>query len=170
MSGILYLTSGISGSGKSRFANCIKEVLQAKEVNADNIRAEFGDISDQSNNEKVFKRVDEDIVKYLAGGYNVILSNTNLHYFSMVNYAKKFPYNKIIVFLMEDSLKPELCKERIHEDIKSGINRSKVPDEIVDKQFEKFYYLLDDIKEKEHPDNLCFFVIGSNFAIKNQIF
>lgn len=166
MSGNLYLTSGISCSGKSKFANYIKEALQAKEVNADNIRAEFGDISDQSNNEKVFKRVDEDIVKYLAGGYSVILSNTNLHYFSMVNYAKKFPYNKIIVFLMEDSLKPELCKERIHEDIKNGVNRSKVPDEIIDKQFEKFYYLLDDIKEKEHPSNLIFFVVDSNFAIK----
>ena len=67
---------------------------------------------------------------------------------------------------MEDSLKPELCKERIHEDIKNGVNRSKVPDEIIDKQFEKFYYLLDDIKEKKHPSNLVFFVVDSNFAIK----
>ena len=58
---VLMLTvgQGISGSGKSKFAKLAKDIFVDVEVNADNIRAELGDISDQSKNAEVFERVDE---------------------------------------------------------------------------------------------------------------
>ena len=58
MAPILMLTVGISGSGKSKFTNFIKASLGAQEVNADNIRAQLGDVSDQSKNQKTLPHQD----------------------------------------------------------------------------------------------------------------
>ena len=162
---ILYLTVGISASGKSTFTKHISDSIQAIEVNADNIRAELGDISDQSNNKKVFEILNERVNQYLAGGYNVILSNTNLHYFSMEDYCKKFPYNKVIAFIMMDSNNPELCKSRIHKDIENKVVRSNVPDEVIDKQYQNFLRFLEDVKTKKHMPNMEFISVDTNFGM-----
>ena len=161
----LYLTVGISASGKSTFTKHILDSIQAVEVNADNIRAELGDISDQSNNKKVFEILDERVNQYLAGGYNVIISNTNLNFFTIEDYHRKYPFNKICVFILMDSKNPELCKERIHNDTSNGIKRSKVPDEIVDKQFEKFEKFLKDLSNAEKNDNITFLSVNEKFEI-----
>ena len=58
MGPIIYMTVGISGSGKSKFADYFLKGVQATEINLDNIRKELGDISDQSQNDKVFKMAD----------------------------------------------------------------------------------------------------------------
>ena len=50
----LMLTVGISGSGKSKFAQLAKDIFVDVEVNADNVRAELGDISDQSKKAEDF--------------------------------------------------------------------------------------------------------------------
>lgn len=165
MAPILMLTIGISGSGKSKFTNFIKASLGAQEVNADNICAQLGDVSDQSKNKKVFEIVDSETNKFLAGGYNVIISNTNLHYFSMEDYCRKYPFNQVVALIMMDSNNPELCKERIHEDIKSGIARSNVPDEVVDRQYENFKRFIEDVKSKPKAANMQFYEIDTNFGM-----
>jgi len=163
---VLYTTTGIAGCGKSSFTNYIKEVINAVEVNADNIRAEFGDINDQSKNKEVFEEVDKRIVQHLAGGHNVILSNTNLYYFSLVNYAKKFPYNDIISFIMLDSCNPDLCKERIKKDLENHINRSNVPMEVIDRQYKNFKYFMEDVEKKNWLPNMSFYTVDEKFGIK----
>lgn len=165
MAPILMLTVGISGSGKSKFTNFIKASLGAQEVNADNIRAQLGDVSDQSKNKKVFEIVDSETNKFLAGGYNVIISNTNLHYFSMEDYCRKYPFNQVIALIMTDSLNPELCKERIHKDIESGIARSNVPDEVVDRQYENFKRFMEDVNTKPKLGNMQFYEINTDFSM-----
>lgn len=162
----LMLTVGISGSGKSKFAQLAKDIFVDVEVNADNIRAELGDVSDQSKNAEVFERVDELVNQNLASGRNVILSNTNLHYHSMVAYAKKYPYTRIIAMIMMDSKNPELCKERINKDLENGVARSAVPDEVVDKQYVNFNRFLNDMNNKEKLPNMEFYAVDTNFAIQ----
>lgn len=166
MAPILMLTVGISGSGKSKFTNFIKASLGAQEVNADNIRAQLGDVSDQSKNKKVFEIVDSETNKFLAGGYNVIISNTNLHYFSMEDYCRKYPFNQVIALIMMDSNNPELCKERIHKDLENGVARSAVPDEVVDKQYVNFSRFLNDMNTKDRLPNMEFYAVDTNFAIQ----
>ena len=158
----LYLVSGISGSGKSSFTEIYKEALKAKEVNADNIRIRFGNVNDQNNNKKVFEIVDDEINKYLAGGFNVIVSNTNLHYSIYKKYSQKYPYNRIVGLLMRDSNDVELCKKRVKEDIEKGKNRSNVPMEVIDKQHMNFLNLLEDIKK---DDKIQFFWVNGDFSI-----
>ena len=166
----LMLTVGISGSGKSKFAQLAKDIFVDVEVNADNVRAELGDISDQSKNAEVFERVDELVNQNLAGGRSVILSNTNLHYHSMVAYAKKYPYTRIIAMIMMDSKNPELCKERIHKDLENGVARSAVPDEVVDKQYVNFSRFLNDMNTKDRLSNMEFYAVDTNFAIRRLDF
>ena len=165
MAPTLYLTCGISGSGKSKYADFIKDAIQAVEVNADNIRKEFGDISDQTKNEEVFRELDKRINQHLAGGMNVIISNTNLHHYTIADYAKRYPYNRVIAMLMEDSKDAELCKSRVRSDISKGIIRSNVPDEVIDKQAKNFQLLLEDIEKKEWPKNVLFYVVKQDFSV-----
>lgn len=167
---MLVLTTGISGSGKSKFAQFAKGIFADVEVNADNIRAELGSVSDQSKNAEVFEKVDELVNQNLAGGRSVILSNTNLHYHSMVAYAKKYPYTRIIAMIMMDSNNPELCKERIHKDLENGVARSAVPDEVVDKQYVNFSHFLNDMKTKDKLPNMEFYAVDTNFAIQKLNF
>ena len=165
MAPTLYLTCGISGSGKSRYTNYLKDALQAFEVNADNIRKEFGDISDQTRNEEVFREQDKRVNQYLAGGMNVIISNTNLHHYTIADYAKRYPYNRVVVMLMEDSKDVELCKSRVHSDIEKGVERSNVPDEVIDNQAKNFQLLLKDIEKKEWPKNISFYVVKQDLSV-----
>jgi predicted kinase len=166
MASILTLTCGISGSGKSKFASFIRGALNARELNADNIRKELGDVSDQSRNEEVFRRLNAQINMYLAGGYNVIVSNTNLRFGSIVDYCKKYPFNEVHLCILKDSEYPELCKERVHSDISSGKNRSNVPDEAIDRQHTQFKELMNILKERELPNNLTVFEIDTTFCIR----
>ena len=96
MAGCLYITVGISGSGKSRFADFFCEATDAIELNADNYRKELGKgVNDQDINKVVFEEIDKAMVMYLAGGYSVFISNTNLHAEKIKELAERFPFNDI---------------------------------------------------------------------------
>ena len=161
----LYLTVGISGSGKSAFTSKTKELLNAVEVNADNIRKEFGDISDQSKNKEVFEKVDILIDENLKKS-NVILSNTNLHYSIIKKYAEKYPESQIIVFLMKDSVSPNLCFERVSKDIENNVERSNVPKEVVYKQWEKWATFYKTVLSEECIPNVSYFMVNNEFVVK----
>ena len=99
MASCLYITVGISGSGKSRFAEFFCKATDVIELNADNYRKELGKgVNDQDINKVVFTEIDKAIVKYLAGGYSVCVSNTNLHADKIKELAEKFPLNEVVVF------------------------------------------------------------------------
>ena len=163
----IYMTVGIAGSGKSKFAGWIKKAINAVELNADNVRAEFGDMSDMSHEEEVWKRVNDETVKQVAGGNNVMLSNTNLRYSLIREQTDKFPLNKVVLLIMEDSFNLQLCKDRIAEDLENGVERSKVPPEVSDKQYVRFQKLLWDLSMRHDiPKNLKVAMVSDTFDLK----
>jgi len=79
MKPILAVMVGISGSGKSTFANGLKTSLKAELVETDAIRVELtGNAEDQSQNGKVFAIAKKRINDYLSNGNNAIIDATSL--------------------------------------------------------------------------------------------
>lgn len=161
----IYLTIGISGSGKSKFAKVLAKATNSIEINADNVRKSLGDISSQENNFIVWKEVDRRTIANLAGGENVILSNTNLHLRGINELRKKFPFNEINLFIMDDSTNVDLCKERVKKDLENGVERSNVPMEVIDKQFEDFTNLILELR-KGLPLNVKATVVKTDFSLE----
>lgn len=166
---VIYMSVGISGSGKSKFADFMKWPLQAFEINADNIRKEFGDVSDQEKNDMVWKKVDRLTTAHLAAGDSVFLSNTNLHWKGIKNLIEKYPYNKVVVYVMLDSYDPELCYVRVKNDLADGKDRSNVPEDVIkQKQYNNFLKTVELLKENKSKC-LTLFVYGvnSSFMIRD---
>ena len=74
----LVIIVGISASGKSTKAKQLAEQYNAVIVSSDFIRAEFGDVIDQSNNKQVFITFNQRIKDNLSKGINVIADATNI--------------------------------------------------------------------------------------------
>ena len=165
MAGCLYITVGISGSGKSRFAEFFCKATEVIELNADNYRKELGKgVNDQDINKVVFTEIDKAIVKYLAGGYSVCVSNTNLHADKIKELAEKFPLNEVVVFFLKDSEDIELCWNRIQKDLENGKDRSNVPREVLEKQYQRYKSFN---KEKlSEVENIIMYEIDSSFRLK----
>ena len=62
---------GLPGAGKSTYCNQFKDKKDYIIVSSDSIRAELGDINDQSKNNEVFKILYERIKGALKNGFNV---------------------------------------------------------------------------------------------------
>lgn len=76
---ILAVMIGISGSGKSTYANGLKTSLNAQLVETDAIRIELtGNAEDQSQNGKVFEIARKRVNDYLSQGKNTIIDATSL--------------------------------------------------------------------------------------------
>ena len=165
MAGCLYITVGISGSGKSRFAEFFCKATEVIELNADNYRKELGKgVNDQDINKVVFTEIDKAIVKYLAGGYSICVSNTNLHVNKIKELAEKFPLNEVVVFFLKDSEDIELCWNRIQKDLENGKDRSNVPREVLEKQYQRYKSFN---KEKlSEVENIIMYEIDSSFRLK----
>lgn len=119
---------GISGCGKTTFGNSLKKENSNLEIVCpDDIRKELtGDISDQSQNEKVWNICYSRIIHNLQDGKDVYLSATNLsksglkHLFKLAEKASA----EIEIEAFEDSRDWELCYSRVKKDIDSGVDRS----------------------------------------------
>ena len=165
MAGCLNITVGISGSGKSKFAEFFCNATDTMELNADNYRKELGKgVNDQDINKVVFTEIDKAIVKYLAGGYSVCVSNTNLHADKIKELAEKFPLNEVVVFFLKDSEDIELCWNRIQKDLENGKDRSNVPREVLEKQYQR-YKSFNKGKLSE-VENIIMYEIDSSFRLK----
>jgi len=159
----LYITTGISASGKSKFAKALVDKFDLVELNADNLRLEmYNDINDQTHNKEIFKKIDELLNKNLKTK-SVILSNTNLNLNKIIDLANKHKNEKIYLEIMTDSNNLKLCKLRLKNDLKNGVIRSKVPDFILNKQFEKFKKFMLELETKELPKNITIHYVNSNF-------
>lgn len=164
MASCLYITVGISGSGKSRFAEFFCKATEVIEINADNYRKELGKgVNDQDINKVVFTEIDKAIVKYLAGGYSICVSNTNLHADKIKELAEKFPLNEVVVFFLKDSEDVELCWNRIQKDLENGKDRSNVPREVLERQYQRYKSFN---KEKlSKVENIIMYEIDSSFRL-----
>ena len=73
-----FMTIGLPGSGKSTWLESNKEKLNFIIHSSDEIRAELGDVNDQSQNELVFNILHKRIKEDLLNGKNVAYDATNL--------------------------------------------------------------------------------------------
>jgi predicted kinase len=137
----LILPVGISGSGKSTWIKSM-ENSNTVVVSPDKIRKELtGSISDQTKNNEVFALAMKKTADALNISKDVIFDATNI---KSKNRKSLMDYMKIHVdipfesFAKIFSVNPEIAKERIKKDIESGIDRSNVPDWVIDRQYQIF--------------------------------
>lgn len=134
----LVLPIGIPGSGKSTWIKSFNKNNKYIIVSPDEIRKELtGNISDQSENDKVFWMAIEATKRALENGDSVIFDATNVDTLQRRKLIQEMPKN---IKLKAKILKvdPEEAKRRIKVDIESGKERSRVPDYVVDEMYKKF--------------------------------
>jgi protein phosphatase len=132
----LYITIGISGSGKSTF---LKEHFNPEGiVNPDELRKFItGDISDQTCNNFIFSQMVPVMLEARMKKYNyAVLDATSVDSKLRGQLLEKFPEIETIalVFFVE----PKEAFKRVRKDIKSNIDRSDVPEHVIIRQYKKF--------------------------------
>lgn len=137
----LILLVGISGSGKSRWVNSIinsKVII----VSYDMLRMEInGNIDDHSNSTKIHLIALKRIVEGLNNGKDVIIDATNVYSKGrrdLLAEIRKLTDVDFIPCAKIFEANPALSKERIRNDIKNNVNRSNVPDEAINRQYQMF--------------------------------
>ena len=143
------LLMGISGSGKSTWAN--QYVAQVdpsfRIVSSDEIRLNItGSIDDQNSNTKVWEVVLADCVEALNSGCNVILDATNLQTERRRRFLHQLPcctrYQKLF------PIHKSVAKHRIEKDLAAGKVRSATPDSIIDLMARQFQDSLAAVREE----------------------
>lgn len=131
---ILAVMVGISGSGKSTYANGLKTSLNAQLVETDAIRLELtGNAEDQSQNGRVFAVAKKRVNDYLSQGKNTIIDATSLSVKERKDWVEIGKANnaEIRAYFIDTPV----------SDCKSQNNKRtrKVPEWVIDKQASKLY-------------------------------
>jgi len=150
--GILIMMVGLSGSGKgyyikNRLLEDFPDVVKIiKENNLlpedvivcpDDIRREVtGDISNQFSEVEVWTIARKRTSDVLKNNGVCIFDAVNISNKSRKSFLKTINCRKKYAVIFKPD--PELSKERIKRDIESGVDRSNVPEFVIDKQFDKF--------------------------------
>jgi predicted kinase len=136
----LYMTIGISGSGKSTYLK--KHFKPEIVINPDAIRRELtGNVSNHTMEPVVWATATKRIIDSLNKNGEAVLDAIG------VDAGKRKAFITAIKMVVKDSLRtvaivfpadPEISKQRIKKDLDGGIDRSAVPPEAVDKQYQKY--------------------------------
>lgn len=163
--GSLVIICGMSGSGKTTLAKKISEKYEdSLYVSNDRLRKLLtGKEEDQSKNEEIYKRVEEEIRDGLANKKRVIVDNTNLCRIDrekFYNIAQEYNSKVLILFfnvLEEDSRRRNLARKRI------------VPANVMTRQYERLKQSRIDIDDEEKLYNFieCIDIIVKQ-PIKNN--
>lgn len=145
----LYMTIGISGSGKSTYLN--KNFKKSNIVSPDEIRKQLtGDISNQTRNKEVFEIAFKNIIDIIKKTGYAVLDATNVSSYGRSDFISKakseIPELKTTALIFNAN--PEISKKRIHRDILSNKDRSNVPPDAVDRQYMQFKSGYSDIKKQ----------------------
>jgi len=138
---ILIVMVGPSGSGKSTW---IKEYLAKhpdfKVVSPDTLRKEIlGNVSDQSRGKEIWDKAYARTKKNLLSGQNVIFDATMVSEKSrkdLRDFLQDVPHKLFYKVMQAEDLKT--LASRVNKDIESGVERSKVPAEAIERQMAKF--------------------------------
>lgn len=129
----LIMMVGISGSGKSYYANKIAEKENGVVFSSDALRAElYGDENDQSHNQEVFNELHKRIRNHLREGGVAIYDATNLNMkrrMAFLQELKRIPCEKEAVLVLASRDK---CIEQ------NDARERKVPHSVIDKQIKQF--------------------------------
>lgn len=132
MKPILAIMIGISGSGKSTYANGLKTSLNAELVETDSIRIELtGNAEDQTQNSRVFGIAKRRIDDILSQGKNAIIDATNVSVRDRKDwiYIGKKNNAEVRAYFIDTPI--DVCKT------KNRKRDRKVPDEVIDRQASK---------------------------------
>jgi predicted kinase len=142
----------ISGGGKSFLRELLlKEFPDMKIVCPDDIRREkFGDVNEQKDGHIIFQIAYSMTERALKNDRLVYFDATNLGK-SLNDLIKKF--GDVVPIFLQDSDNLELCFSRVSKDIENGKDRSKVPYEVIQKQYEKF----EKMKPQDYENSIIYF-------------
>lgn len=138
---------GIPGSGKSFWIAKYNKNNKYRVISPDLIRKEItGNISDQSQNAKVWVVTKERVVNLLKNGINVILDATMTNSQNRKNFIKDLPNAKLKakIFYVD----PDVSKQRIKQDVESGKDRAKVPNDVIDRMYNELMKSKDTIEDE----------------------
>lgn len=131
--GRLILFVGIPGSGKSSFAKTLDHAI----VCPDRIRKILtGDVSNQTRNKEVWELTHYFLEEALKNGTTVVLDATNVSPIRLMELFYRYERHEIYVKLFECDI--ETAKARIRNDLINGIDRSAVPDYIMERMEKDF--------------------------------
>ena len=129
----LIVMVGISGSGKSTFANGLKTSLDATVVETDAIRLELtGNAEDQSQNGLVFGIAKRRVADLLRQGKNVVIDATSLSVKDRKDWVKIA--NDTGATAVAYAVKTDLATAKA----RNAARTRKVPEWVIEKQFAKF--------------------------------
>lgn len=160
--GMLYVTIGCSGSGKTYLGKKLAEKYAEtcndgglEIVCPDDVRKELtGNISDQTRNAEVFEIVRKRIIDFLNAGKDVYFSATNINASSreFLGKIREALGCKMLFIVMKDSFDEAKCRNRVALDIKSKVDRSNTlvesnGEDVIHRQYMRFinlFALVDD--------------------------
>jgi predicted kinase len=133
---------GIPGSGKSSYLNATNSMIPFYSgdfviVCPDKIRKELtGSTSDNSKDGLVWTLAKDRVIKALSESKNVILDATN----TISKYRRRFMKGlpECFTYAKVFECTPKEAKQRIKNDINSGVDRYNVIDSVIDDKFRNF--------------------------------
>lgn len=161
----LILPIGISGSGKTTWISSIKDCNKnLVVVSLDDLRRRLaGDVSNQSKNREVVSVAIALIAKAILEGKLVVLDATNVdsqnrneligRLVELVGTDKPFDYYYTVF-----GSDRQTSINRIRGDLSKGVDRSDVPDSVIDTQLEKFnesIKIISDLWNMDVPFDIC---------------
>lgn len=153
----LFMMIGIPASGKTSLAEQIAKSEDAEIVSSDNIRKElYGDENIQGDNNKVFRILQDRVVKGLKANKNMIYDATNISYktrMAFLQRIKKIEVEKVAIMVATPY---EQCL------IRNSQRERQVPEEVIKRMYCNFYVPQyfegwDDIQIKYTNNHIFFF-------------
>ena len=155
----IVITCGVSGCGKTTYLR--KNYPSYALVCPDDLRKTLtGDISDQSKNDLVWKNIYDLIAKLSKAKKDFAVSATNLTWKGLKQILDNIFISDELeceILLFKDSENWQLCRNRVAEDIKNGVDRSntvnvKVGDSLlIEVMSEKYLILKNEIVNNHIP-------------------
>lgn len=138
----LFTFCAISGAGKTTLAKKINRQFNAKIVSMDSWRKTLtGDVSNQSQNAAAYVKAWEELDETLGGGDSAVWDATNLNIADikkLLQLAKDWE-DDLVVFVLDISARPDVCRDRVQADLSKGVDRSKTASgDIIDRQYAKW--------------------------------
>lgn len=128
---------GAPGSGKSSWVNKNIDPENVNIISTDLIRKKItGDISDISEDNKVWAIAKKRTIKALENKENAILDATNVNPIYRKSFIKELPSCNLLAKRFE--VEPNVAKQRIKRALKEGEDRSKVPEKVINQMHLQF--------------------------------
>ena len=151
----LIIPIGISGSGKSRLYNL--NYQDYVKICPDDIRKELtGSISDQSKNKEVFELAQMRIDDCIANDKNVFYDATNINTEYRKKFVNKYKETNVRIVYVILPADVNISYQRIKNDLDNKVDRSKVPYQVLLRQYEIYKETLNSKFKDENVDEIIY--------------